>query len=158
MPPKKAKPISGKERQRRWRERKKADTESHEKYLQAERDRYAQRKLAGKRKAVADMTPREQRKQRKKWVKQQKDYRERQTAVAERQKAAANFMTPPSSPCPDAAPQPSISNNKVRGRKQVRRDRAKAYRKIEKLTVKLHHSQLATKRVQKRYERAVKKN
>ena len=153
MPPKKVKPLTGKQRQQQWRNRKKTDSETHELYLQAERERYARRKAVGKRKVIADLMPREQRKQRKTWKRQQLAHREKL-------KTAEQHLTPPVSPELVAAePQPSggSGGNKIRGRKHVRRDRAKAYRTIKTLTVKLQHAQLATRRVQKRYERVQKK-
>ncbi|XP_041367050.1 uncharacterized protein LOC121381765 [Gigantopelta aegis] len=161
MPPKMARPLTGKERQKKWRERQKANLESHQRYLQAESERYTRRIAEGKRKRVADMTERELRKQRRKWKRDLKAWRQRQKT------SIAAIMTPPQSPHPDAAaaePQPGPSREqpgpsvmKTSGRKKIRRDRAKAYRTIEKLTVKLQHEQLRCKRVQKRYERACAK-
>ena len=54
MPPKKQRPLTAKERQQRWLEKVKQDPEAHERYLQAERERYARRKAEGKRKLAAE--------------------------------------------------------------------------------------------------------
>ncbi|KAK6176927.1 hypothetical protein SNE40_015131 [Patella caerulea] len=99
---------------------------------------------------INDMTPREKRKQRKQWNLHQCNHRQQL-------KTYASLLTPPGSPDSEHQPTQNSNTNKVRGRKQIRRDRAKAYRKIEHLTVKLQQAQKSTKRVQKRYERAVKK-
>jgi hypothetical protein len=152
MPPKKPRSMTAKERQQRWRDKQRVNIESHESYLQAERERYARRVAEGKRKHVADMSEREARKQRRKWKRDAKAWRARQKT------SGGSLVTPPQSPYPDAAVvEPDAAARQKKGRKKVRRDRAKAYRTIDKLTVKLQHEQLSRKRVQKRYERACAK-
>lgn len=64
--------LSAKERARRWKERQKKDPEKHQKYLQAEEERYELRKKSGKLKNVSQMTEREKRTVRKRWRTNQK--------------------------------------------------------------------------------------
>ena len=150
MPPKKRNPLTAKERQQRWRDKQKFDSDSHSKYLENERERYRSRKEAGTRKGIDDLTQRDQREQRRKWRSEQKEHRKRV-------KAAAQLVTPPVSPDPDVRGRvKQRSVNSVVGCKRVRRDRAKAYRTVEKLTVKLAMAERRRRRVQKRYERAQK--
>ena len=139
MPPKKRNPLTAKERQQRWRDKQKCDSESHSKYLENERERYRSRKEAGTRKGIEEMTQREQR---RKWRSEQKEHRKRV-------KAASTLVTPPVSPDPDVRGRvKQRSANSVVGRKRVRRDRAKAYRTVEKLTVKLATAERRRRRVQ----------
>ena len=150
MPPKKRNPLTAKERQQRWRDKQKCDSDSHSKYLENERERYRGRKEAGTRKGIDDLTQREKREQRRKWRSEQKEHRKRV-------KAAVQLVTPPVSPDPDVRGRvKQRSVNSVVGRKRVRRDRAKAYRTVEKLTVRLAMAERSRRRVQKRYERAQK--
>ena len=145
-------PKSAKERQKQWRDRKKLNAAAHEEYLQRERGRYARRKETGSRKCVKDMTPREHRRQKHAWKRDQRVHRERV-------KTAPTVITPPPSPgvVADQAPAPPQPSNAARGRRKVPRDRSKAYRTINKLTVKLETLERSAKRIQKRYERAQKK-
>lgn len=86
---------------------------------------YYQKKKAEKKvKNIAEMTEREKRKQRKEWKKASKKYREKK-------KAFTNIInnTPPHSDDDLGA---TSSIRKQVGRKIVRKDRAKAYRKIKK--------------------------
>ena len=150
MPPKKRNPSTAKERRQRWLDKQKCDSDSHSKYLENERERYRSRKEAGTRKRIDDLTQRDQREQRRKWRSEQKELRKRV-------KAAAQLVTPPVSPDPDVRGRvKQRSVNSVVGRKRVRRDRAKAYRTVEKLTVKLAMAERRRRRVQKRYERVQK--
>lgn len=58
-------PLSLKERQQRWRNKKKSTSEGLADYKRAEHDRYERRKETGSRKLVRDMTAREHRMQQK---------------------------------------------------------------------------------------------
>ena len=63
-------------------------------------------------------------------------------------KAATQLVTPPVSPDPDVRGRvKQRSVNSVVGRKRVRRDRAKAYRTVEKLTVRLAMAERSRRRV-----------
>ena len=144
MPPKKRNPLTAKERQQRWQDKQKCDSDSHSKYLENERERCRSSKVAATRKGIDYLTQREQREQRRKWRSEQKEHRKRV-------KAAAQLVTPPVSPDPDVRGRvKQRSVNYVVGRKRVRRDRAKAYRTVEKLTVKLLMGERRRRRVQKR--------
>lgn len=89
-----------------------------------DREYYKKKKAEKKVKRVADMTERERRKQRKCWKNASKKYREKK-------KGLANIIsnTPPQSD-DDLVAVPS--ERRQVGRKTVRKDRAKAYRKIKK--------------------------
>ena len=121
-------PKSTKERSREWRECMRANPEPWEAYKQNEKGKYLRRKETGSRKLVKDMSDGEQRTQRKQWKRQKQNSR----------KGAKQYeaMTPWNSP-------PNVYDlNQVRinvGRKKVRKDRAKAYREINVLQVKLVH-------------------
>ena len=137
-------PKSGKERSKAWRDRVKNNPDAYEDYLKKERERYSRRKEIGSRKLVADMTGREHRRQRAAWRRQQASHR------AGEKRANLATMTPPSTPPPGPS---NDDHRRQRGRKAVRKDRAKAYRTINKLTVKLAAAKRAAKRLQKRNER-----
>lgn len=89
-----------------------------------DREYYRKKKAEKKVKKITDMTEREKRKQRKDWKKASKKYREKK-------KSLANLVsnTPPQSDDDLAAVPPE---RRQVGRKIVRKDRAKAYRKIKK--------------------------
>ena len=96
------------------------------------------------------MTQRKQMEQRRKWRSEQKDH-------SKRVKAASTLVTPPASPHPNVRGRVTQrSANSAVGHKIVRRDRAKAYRTVKKLTVKLAMAERRRRRVQTRYERAQK--
>ena len=59
--------LTNAERQARFRAKRNADPERKAAYLQKEKQRYKACLETGKKKCVADMTPREQRKQPKEW-------------------------------------------------------------------------------------------
>ena len=59
--------LTNAERQARFRAKRSADAERKTAYLQKEKQRYKACLETGKKKLIADMTPREQRKQRKEW-------------------------------------------------------------------------------------------
>ena len=103
-------PLSAAEKQRRYREKlKNLDREGMK---EKEHRRWHQRKAAGKIKVVSDMTPREQRLQRRMWKKSNESRAERRRST--------NAIT-------------EESRQKVRGRREKRRDRSLAYRKIDSL-------------------------
>lgn len=89
-----------------------------------DREYYKKKKAEKKVKTIADMTEREKRKQRKCWKNASKKYREKK-------KGLANIIsnTPPQSD--DDLVTVPLERRQV-GRKTVRKDRAKAYRKIKK--------------------------
>ena len=60
--------LTNAKRQARFRAKRNADAERKAAYLQKEKQRYKACLETGKKKLIADMTPREQRKQRKEWL------------------------------------------------------------------------------------------
>lgn len=84
-------PTTAAERQRKYRERLKADPERRERYLQSERERWRKNVEAGKKKAINELSEREQRKKRKMW-------RAAYHRSKERKEVLKNLSTPPQSP------------------------------------------------------------
>ncbi len=121
-------PLSGAERSKLWRERKKENAQEYARYLHKERNRYHTRREKGDVKLVSDMNEREKRVVRKNW--RLKKQRERHNAKM--QHNAVQIDTPPPTP---TGPFPIRLVNSSKQR--VRRDRAKAYREIEKLKSKV---------------------
>jgi len=68
-------PLSNREKQKRWRERQKADPVLHEQYKASERRRYQTRKARGSVKFISMMTSRDVRYQRNQWRKRQQKHR-----------------------------------------------------------------------------------
>ncbi|KAL4005767.1 hypothetical protein ACER0C_005480 [Sarotherodon galilaeus] len=84
-------PTTAAERQRKYRERLKADPERRERYLQSERERWRKNVEAGKKKTINELSKREQRKKRKMW-------RAAYHRSKERKEVLKNLSTPPQSP------------------------------------------------------------
>ena len=139
-------PMSAKERQQRWRDRKKSTPEGLAEYKRAEHDRYEHRKQTGSRKLVKDMSAREHRMQRKKWRTWKVDS-VRRHAVSQQELQ----------PVPEIQSSTITSNTdkNLRGRRKVRKDRAKAYRTITKLKEEL---QQKNKTIQKYRQRLYRKS
>lgn len=123
--------LTAKERARRWRERQKNDPEKHQRYLENEKERYRSRKNSGKLKCISELTERQKRSVRKRWRKNQKQKREKDKDIAN----LITVNTPPDSPGNEDIY--LVDGRRSSGRKKVRRDRAKAYREVKKLKVKL---------------------
>ena len=116
-------------------------------YLQKERERYHKRKEKGEIKLIHDMSEREKRLARKNWrVRKQRERRN--------QNIPETFDTPPPTPS-GSGPFPIRMNNA--GRKRVRKDRAKAYRELEELKVKLAKQKRLTEKYKKRLHRRTQK-
>lgn len=100
-------------------------TEEEREFKRAKDREYYQKKKAEKKvKNVGEMTEREKRKQRKIWKEASKKYREKKKAIS-----SIINNTPPNSDNESAAARHSV--RRTVGRKIVRKDRAKAYRKIK---------------------------
>lgn len=84
-------PTTAAERQRKYRARLKADPERRERYLQSERERWRKNVEAGKKKAIKDLSEREQRKKRKMW-------KAAYHRSKEKREMLKNLSTPPQSP------------------------------------------------------------
>ena len=89
------------ERQRKRLQRIKADAVKHELYLKKQRYKYRERKERGALKTIDQLSAREQRQQRKRWLFNTKAYRERNQRQAE---AVAAVGTPPHTPTEDEVP------------------------------------------------------
>ena len=170
-----AKALTAKERAQRGRDKVKNDPHLREQYLIAEKARYREQLETGSRKLVADMSSREQRKARRAWRVSAKLHRYRKN---KNEAAIEAVGTPPATPennnpepnnighipvpangMPPTTPHATESGNdkQKRGRKNVRRDRAKAYRTIETLKVKLLSSDKNSARHRKRVQRLKEK-
>lgn len=137
-------PLSGAERAKLYRQRKKENDREYQKYLEKERSRYQKRKEKGDIKLVSNMTEREKRITRKGWkVRKQKERQNNST-----QQHLINIDTPPPTP---TGPFPVRFVNPSRQR--MRRDRAKAYREIDKLKKQLSDQKRKTEKYKKRLYR-----
>ena len=139
-------PLTGAERARQCRQRKKENAEEYETYLRKERARYHKRKEKGEIKMVSDMTEREKRHKRKFW---------RQHKQKERnQKKNRHLDTPP--PTPPTGPFP-VRLQTSSSRQRMRRDRAKAYREIDRLKQQVIQQKKMIERYKKRLYRKSQK-
>lgn len=135
-------PLSAKERMQRYRNRIKEDPERHAEYLYKESERWKKRREERKLpKLIEEMNEREARKQRKNWKKETKARRERKQQRDDLMRNATVFASPPNSPTNAADgevehPAP-VTEKAKRGRRIVKKDRAKAYKKIKKLEEEL---------------------
>ena len=128
--------LTAAERARRYRAKKKSNEVDREAFLSRERTRQKSRYTA-----VADLPPRAQRQTRRTWRRNQQVCRR-----SHELDPAAPATPPPTPPVPYA-------ERRERGRKIIRRDRAKAYRDINKLMVKVVCQKKATLRYKKRCQR-----
>jgi len=122
-------PLTAAERQRRRRAKIAADPVLQREFKANECARWRKRVQSHKVKLIADLTPREQRQQRRRWRKQWKE---------RINKKSLSIATAPSTPVHDYSA--SVSRQRSSGRKQVRRDRSQAYRRIKQLEAKLAKS------------------
>lgn len=146
--------LTEKEKSRRYRERLKADPEKLAERKRKKRESYHKHK-----KLISSVPPEDKENCRIIWKLRKQSQRKRQKTV---RNIIAN--TPPSSPSilqeinpeelqqmtPPSSPAVSTKNEKIRGRKKVRRDRSKLYRENVKL-------QVETKKLKKRSEKYKKR-
>ena len=127
-------PMTAKERAKRWRDKKKADAAQHEAYLVSERARWAARRSENKTPRIEQMTRRQHKAVKKKW-------RESKRATKIKNAAVENMVTPPQSPVNNgnavAENGNDMNNNNpdgraVEGRKRVHRNRSKTSRRLIK--------------------------
>ena len=135
--------MSAAERQRRRREKIKADPVLHSEYLMNERQRWKKRKDDGKTPTVENMNQRDARRKRRYWRAAQ--------AKCRMQSKAAQQQSPPASPVPG-------SSQSQRGRRKVARARSKCYKDLQKLTVKLQSIERKKERYRKKLERLLASN
>ncbi|KAL7857118.1 hypothetical protein SRHO_G00160170 [Serrasalmus rhombeus] len=123
-------PTTAAERQRKYRARLKSDPERREKYLQSERERWRKNVEEGKKKAIKDLSKREQRQKRKMWRAAYKRSKERRVALK-------NLSTPPHSPDQGDHPEQSgSSRQRLVAQKRNRKEKNKLKRQIKELKEK----------------------
>ncbi|KAK3103965.1 hypothetical protein FSP39_023306 [Pinctada imbricata] len=143
------------ERVAEWRKRQKEDPELYEKYKEKERERYKRKKEKGLIKMASEMTQKELKGKRSQWKKNQRGKRERDKMMVAH---VQNLITPPNSPEPHHLEERGQRNHVIkRGRKKVRKDRARAYREIFLLRVKLAQEKKLKEKYKKRLQRVHKK-
>lgn len=111
-------------KQRRYLERRDKDPSRREEHLKKQKEKYKNDLQVGKLKRISDMTPREQRKQRKEWRKIKQNQRKR------KKKEEVKALTPPSSP-------ENISQKEHHSTTRKKRAIAKCYRNNTKLREEL---------------------
>jgi len=132
-------PLSAKERQQRWRDKKKSTHNALAEYKCAEHERYLRRKQTGSRKLVKDMSEQEHHIQKRRWRSWKDD------SIRRRRENQQELLALDSAVLSNASESIQVDEVnsttqltvKVRGRKKVRKDRAKAYRTIQKLEEEL---------------------
>jgi len=137
-------PLSAKERQQRWRDKKKSTHNGLAEYKCAEHERYLRRKQTGSRKLVKDMSEQEHRIQKRRWW-SWKDDSIRRRRENQQELLDLELLDLDSSVLSNASESIQVDEVnsttqltvKVRGRKKVRKDRAKAYQTIQKLEEEL---------------------
>ena len=128
--------------QRAYRQRKLAD--NSEVFREKERQRWIQRRAEGKVASVADMTERQRRAARKKWREQRAGLRAKKRMM-ESESAQTSSTT-------GMASSHSHSRQSLAGRRTVRKDRAKAYRRIQHLEELLDQAARVKDKYRKKYE------
>lgn len=138
------KSLSNAEKQRLYRQRRDANPQRRENYLNSKKEKYKKDLRTGKRKLVKEMSDREARVERRLWRKRQavsrKDRKAREQALN---------MTPPSSP----GHEPQTSVQKKRGRRVKALMKSKAVRDLKRTSIKLEKTRIKMERYRKRFER-----
>ncbi|XP_056110188.1 zinc finger CCCH domain-containing protein 13-like [Rhinichthys klamathensis goyatoka] len=143
-----AAPITPAEMQRRYREKRDADPERREMYLQKEREKWQRDRETGKKKRVADLSEHEKRAQRKKW-------RERKRETKARKKARPAIPSPPATTLPpELEPVAEYSRQRQQGQRQKSRNKKRFQRDIEKLKVALVKEKAKKEKYKKRWQRS----
>ena len=138
-------PLSAAEKQRRYRERIRNDPQRRAEELRKDRERWHKRKVL-----IANISDKEKRAQRKLWRTNKQKLRERHKRVY--------VDTPPDTPSTSEDPaSPSYSRQKQMGRKVLRRDRARCYKRLQALEKKLKQKEAAVNRYKQRIHRLQKK-
>lgn len=121
--------------------------EQWEEKRQKDRERYKKKKEQNLIKSINELSEREKRKKRKMWKQNSRNYR-----IKKKNEERMLTNTPPSSD-EEMIAVPVESVQKKRGRKQVKRDRAKSYRLVQKQQKKIEGLERLVKKYQKRLER-----
>jgi hypothetical protein len=146
--------MSAAERMRKYRAAMKADENRYSEYLSNERRRYRKRKSNGQIRLIDDCKDREKNLKRRKWRNERRERRKKQKMSEAMIKEASTVLgTPPNSPTPG----PSNDDREKRGRKKVRRDRAQAYRQVQKLKIQLKQKSKEANKYRKRWKRLMDK-
>lgn len=87
-------PLSAAEMQRRYRAKRDADPERRARYLQKEKEKWQRDKASGKKKGIANMTPREKRVQRKKWRERKREEKAKKNERTEMMPTTTNQSQP----------------------------------------------------------------
>ena len=155
-------PLSAAERAKRYRDKIKSDPARHEQYIKSEKDRYKARRERGDF-DLTQKTERERRQIRRTWRETERERRQIRRTWRETKRRAKKsknmlvrgfqFMTansPMSSPEHSAENEPNVTPQSRRGRKKMRRERSKAYRKIAQLEKSIKEKERVITRYKKR--------
>ncbi|CAG2232244.1 unnamed protein product [Mytilus edulis] len=140
-------PLTNAEKQRRYREKRDSDPNRRAEFLAICKSKYQSDIGVGKRKRIIEMTPREQRKQRKEWRKIKSKQRKRK-------KSNHTILTPPSSPQP-ALEQIPPEHHSTRRKKRLM---AKCYRDNDQLRLEIAKQKRLAHRLQMRLLRLKRKS
>lgn len=149
------------EKQQEYRALRDADPARRAAYLEKEKKKYQEDKKLKKKTGIKEKTGREQRLQRKRWKLNQATRREKMKKIDD-------MMTPPSTPVDPHSRDGDIvgalvpvPDNQLRqrnsGRKAVRRDRAKCYKKLAKMETKYETAMRKMEKYKKQASRLKKK-
>ena len=146
-------PLSAAEKQRRYRQRLKVKDCDAAK--EKERQRWHQRKAAGKITAISDLSERQQRAKRRYWRQQNKlRVQRKKESVAEAAIGEDEIESPISTSASCISVNSGGSRQKIRGRKEKRKDRSAAYRKIHALETQVSRLKRECERFRKQAARA----
>ena len=160
--------LTNAEKQKRYRDKIKADPTRERIDAENERLRWHERKKAGKVQTINQMTPREQRSQRKKWRQNYQNckFRKEEEKKLRAQEENVCQHTPPTSPNaqlddaqpaegaePMAPPACNSSRQKKKGRKTLRRNRTASYREIKRLEMMLKMEKKKAEKYRKQAQR-----
>ena len=120
--------LTAAEKQRRYREKRDADPVKRDLYLQKEKKKYKEDLKTGKRKRVADMTPRERRGAKKVW----RDYKRAKTAE-KKAKNKENESTPEKSHMTVSRQKMQAINQSESERKNLKKENKKLKEEIKRL-------------------------
>ncbi|CAH1106712.1 unnamed protein product [Psylliodes chrysocephalus] len=146
------------ERERERRRKIREDPVKRQEQKEKERQKYLKQKQNNLKKSVKDMTPREQRRIRKKWKENSKNYRlkKKQTEI---ETSLLELNTPPISS--DEENQPAnvdVSFQRQIGRKIANRNKIKRYRERKEAAIKMQDLKRKAELYKKKYYRLLQKN
>ncbi|KAH3737917.1 hypothetical protein DPMN_044515 [Dreissena polymorpha] len=130
-------PLSGAERSRIYRQKMKQNPAKYQEYLELERKRYGKKKEDGQVKLIGDVSERERRRRRKYW----REMKKKQPLV-------------PPSPSSSS----HLTEKKKLGRKRVKREKSRTYRKMQNLEEQLNIQKRINEKLRKRLYRANQKH